>query len=188
MSDGAVILILELSGIANYLNLFNSKSTPPMKDNVKSLRENPEDDLKEVLLVQASQESQYGLPIKGLKRIEKIMKNRIERTGKQFKLQYNDQIIPLWSLCSLLSGDIETHLDETSPYAYVIVFANDNELFGYMVDHVEDIKSINYNKLQITSRGKVLGTTVLQGKITEIVDMNEIFGECSQKIKQRNAS
>jgi len=180
MSDGSIVIILDLVGLANYLQITNSceadlvKNIPNKNHDVRSLDE------IEILTVESDESARFGIPVENLKRIERIPYAKIESSGKQLFLQYFDKIMPIWDLKSIIDSK-NRQLNNQKNY-FLVVIEYDGEWLGFMVDEVEDIQIIDKKTIKKSSRDEIQGVLVVKGKITEIVDINLLSSRCKDII------
>jgi two-component system chemotaxis sensor kinase CheA len=131
-----------------------------------------------------------ALPLSSVSRLEEFPRSALERVGPQNVVQYRDEILPLLDVSQLLRqrrrrarnqqfdrrrrATHDTAVEERSSLP-VVVCTNKGQRVGLVVDRILDIAEET-----LVSRGKahrpgVLFTAVIQGRVTEFLDVNRIL-------------
>jgi two-component system chemotaxis sensor kinase CheA len=171
LGDGRVIMILDPNALARH-------SGEAMLDNGKLRNETRQQQIFEqreipFLVFSAVDDTPKAVPLDLVSRLENIPPSQIEHSGDAFLLQYRGELMRLFSL----SGSLEKN--EEGNYS-IIVFNYEGKLLGLVVRQILDIVS---GKMDIKLSGHapyVIGSMVLSGKTTDILDagavMLEAFG------------
>ncbi|MFO0670929.1 MAG: chemotaxis protein CheW [Polyangiaceae bacterium] len=175
MGDGRVALILDVLGLAQRANLAGARAR------VERAREEraPEEDKETLLLFRAGEAPKQGddgrcmaVPLSMVARLEEFPRERIERAGRRPVVQYRGEIMPLIDLGELLAQKKAGNGDEP---LQVIVTAHGSRSVGLVVDRIVDIVE---ERLAVKDKGRqkgVLGAAVVQGKVTELLDIEGII-------------
>jgi two-component system, chemotaxis family, sensor kinase CheA len=162
MGDGAVIMILDPNGLVQTIgNLGDAHN-----DNIAGLNESAAqgEERSTLLVFRAGNGSPMAVPLALITRLEEIDVDRIEMAGGQRLVQYRGKLMRLVQG----SDDMEMRPSGNQP---VVVFSQGNFTVGLMVDQIIDIVD---EKLDISFAGAkagIIGSAVLRGKATDIVDV-----------------
>jgi len=130
---------------------------------------------KEMLLIfQISEHSRMAIPLSQVTRLEKFPCRQIEYSGNQHVIQYREQILPLVYLADILK-DSSTKINNKDGMLQVVVHSTSNSSIGLVVPRILDIVEENITIKNQASRQGVLYSTVIQGKVTEMLDMKNII-------------
>ncbi|KTD32380.1 chemotaxis histidine kinase [Legionella moravica] len=172
MGDGKISLILDVMGLARKAGLLpnnmQSKKIPHQR------QEAAESGQKQtLLLLRSGSQSLMAVPLSKVDRIEEFYESSIETAGKQEVVQYRNSIMPLVRLDQFIDG--HSNASEKREKVQVIVYSRSQRNFGLIVDHVYDIVEGTFVlDKQITRKG-VSGTAVVENKVTEILDVENII-------------
>jgi len=165
MGDGRVALILDVLGVALAGNLLSQERVRRLKHVGASDRDTRK---KYAMLVFRINENERGaVPLKAVARLEEIPRSRIEHSGGDEVVQYRGSIMPLLRIAPAL-GHPERPATETEQ---VIVFQKRNRTVGIIVDGIEDVVNDHIEVHRPLERVGVTGQAVLQGRVTELVDL-----------------
>ena len=167
LEDGAVIMILDPTGIARHAGLDTARK--------EAARSAAEDDPAggsrlDMLLVQAGIGAPKALPLSLISRLETFATERLEMSGDRIMVQYRDDLMPIISLDEMLdlrALAVTADGDATHP---VLVFDNGGKPVGLMVEKILDVVNIDLAIQLGTDRQGVLGTAIIAGRATDIVD------------------
>jgi len=90
-------------------------------------------------------------------------------------VQYRGEIMPLLRISRLLQ-ESATGGDSLQ----VVVFSSHGRSLGLVVDHIEDITDEAVEVRDDEQRGFLLGSAVIQQKVTDIVDLSQVVAQASQ--------
>jgi two-component system chemotaxis sensor kinase CheA len=167
LEDGAVIMILDPTGIARHAGLDTAR-----KD---ATRQAQDDDVAvcsriDMLLVQAGIGAPKALPLSLISRLETFDADRLEVTGGRVVAQYRDELMPIVSLDDTVDMEqLALHGDKAASHP-VLVFENGGKPIGLMVGKILDVVNIELNVELGTDRQGVLGTAIIAGHATDIID------------------
>ncbi|MEH1845833.1 MAG: chemotaxis protein CheA [Nostoc sp.] len=193
LGDGTVALIIDVVGLANRTGI-TAKQKQLLSENGANSQEQTADRQK-ILLFEGPEGARMGIPLAIALRLEEILASAVEKVGNQDVLQSYGQILPLIDLqkifadCDAFStrryanGGLRqrNHLHDqalatvaetlqiiiVSPYAELSV--------ALVVERILDIVEEPLTIKGISSRPGVLFCAVIQGKITEILDIETVI-------------
>jgi two-component system chemotaxis sensor kinase CheA len=96
----------------------------------------------------------------------------VERAGDRDVVQYRGDIMPLLYLGDLFGAGRPAADRETLE---VVVYTDQGRSVGVVVDHVVDIVEETIQIKTATHRSGIIGNTVLQGKVTELLDVEQVI-------------
>jgi two-component system chemotaxis sensor kinase CheA len=105
-------------------------------------------------------------------RLEEIPAASVERAAGREVVQYRGDILPLIDVESMLSGTGRAH--RASPLQ-VIVYAEHGRSVGLIVAQILDTVETSLANRQRSTRDGVLGSAVVQGKVTDILDVAAVI-------------
>ena len=161
LGDGAVIMILDPNGIARAVNIVSGgagRATPiTSKSGTKS-----EDEMS-ILVFRAGSKAPKAVPLGLVARLERIPAARIEHANGRFVTQYCGKLMPLVPF----ADDFTT---EERPDCPVLVFTEGDRSVGLLVDEIVDVVDDTLIVEMGGAHPGVLGTAVVNGAATEVVD------------------
>ena len=161
LGDGSVIMILDPNGIAAATGEITVTNHDEPRENRTATGRS--DERTALLVFRAGTEEPKAVPLALVARLEEIAIDTIEVSNGQPVVQYRGQLMPLLSV----AGDFTRRTEGRQP---VLVFTDRDHSMGLMVDEILDIVEENLNIEITTSVEGVIGSAVLAGKATEIID------------------
>jgi two-component system chemotaxis sensor kinase CheA len=125
-----------------------------------------------LLMFDVGNAQRMAMPLGIVDRLEEFRRERIERAGATRVVQYGNQILRLLHLEEVL-GKPAPALDQDT--FQVVVHSRDGKAVGLVVDRIADIVQDCVVIDPSVRRPGVLGAAVLQGNVTEIVDIAEAW-------------
>jgi len=178
LGDGNVIMILDPNGIATAMGETMGADTNTEDAAAARARERVAAERMAILLFRAGSEEQKAVPLALVARLEEVELNTIEENDGQLVVQYRGQLMPLISI----NRDFKR---ETEGRQHVVVFTDGDQSMGLMVDEIVDIVEDRLNVELSSDKEGVLGTAVISGKATEIIDtacyLKRAFGNWFRK-------
>lgn len=171
MGDGRVALILDLLGVASLAGVSTS-STRTNRDMVAAA-ELERMAQRESILVVGIGERRFALPLALVARLEEFSVTEVHWAGDQQVVHYREQILPLVSVASRLGVPSNSH-EATS--LQVLVCGTDERAIGLIVDDIYDIVDDKLEFSERTNTYGVMGTAVLHGEITDVLDLSVLVG------------
>jgi two-component system chemotaxis sensor kinase CheA len=177
LGDGRVVMILDPAGIGAIANVRHDAARDPARDlipaHVADTAPTPAStDTELLLLFDDGTGSQRAVPLARVARLEDVLVDHIERADGHLLLQYRGALLPI---VPLTPEDVAIEADASVPVAGetqpIIVFDDGVTSLGLAVHAIRDIVEDRV-ALEITpSRPGVLGTAVIAGRATEVVDI-----------------
>jgi two-component system chemotaxis sensor kinase CheA len=167
MGDGKVALILDVMGLAQHANLIAEVRDRAVAGSVKAAEK--VDERQTLLLFNAGQNERMAIPLSMVARLEVFPRVQVERSGDQEVIQYRGQILPLIQVANYLS-----HADATPVQAdpvQVIVYSEAGRSVGLLVSKINDIVHEAVTVKRGGSRDGILGSAVIQDKVTDLLDV-----------------
>jgi two-component system, chemotaxis family, sensor kinase CheA len=181
MGDGQVALILDVLGLAQRANVISEIRDRSVGDKTAEagIRH---DDGESLLLLRGPDDGRMAMPLSLVARLEEFARSAIENAGGRHVVQYRGQILPLIHLSAALSerrqeprnADPATPADADEKIQ-VVVYADQGRSVGLVVDRILDIAHEAVKVRKHSGRHGTLGTMVVQGRVTEMLDLKGII-------------
>lgn len=179
MGDGRVALILDVLGLAQRAHVVSERRETGLGD-ASAQAPAGQRDRQLLLLVESAAGDRMALPLSGVARLEKFTRSAIERAGYRNVVQYRGQIMPLLDLSQALadnggwasSGNGYAAEHETLE---VVVQTSRGGSIGLVVDRIVDIVEETGAIQALKSGAGVIGTAVVQGQVTQLLDLDQII-------------
>ena len=166
LGDGAVIMIIDPNGIAKALGAAGSASHEISEENAAA-RANAAEQLTSLLVFRAGSAQPKAVPLGLVTRLEELATDKIELSNGRYMVQYRDQLMPLVQM--------EGVSVQTSGSQPILVFADDGRSMGLVVDEIIDIVEERLNIEVAGSRDGILGSAVIKGQATEVIDVGHFL-------------
>jgi len=166
MGDGRVALILDVFGIAAAAGLSAGDAEGALEadDTVGE-----SDEAQSLLVFNLQDDQRMAMPLDIVDRLEEFRTDQIERAGGQPVIQYRDKILRLVDTGEVV-GNPGPPTDKD--VLQVVVHSRNGHALGLVVDHIADIVQERIVLDPSVRRPGVLGATILQGNVTEILDVD----------------
>lgn len=172
MGDGKVALILDVLGLASKSTIV-SKDANRMGYHSSTSAANAQLTPTRQMVLCSSEDRRLALPISQVARLEKIPVKEIERTDNREVVQYRNSILPLIRLCESLG--IRDTTPSSDGLMDVIIYEEHARTYGLVVNRIVDIVDATIEELQPCNHKALLGSTIIHGHVTEIVDLPAII-------------
>ncbi|MEY4513062.1 MAG: hypothetical protein RLZZ450_5184 [Pseudomonadota bacterium] len=169
MGDGRVALILDVAGLAERAGVGNTDRR--LAQEAATQRDRAPVALEQLLLFRSGRTVRMAIPLSAVARLEEFSRTRVERVGGEEVVQYRGEILPLVHLSELF-GEPRVENDMLQ----VLVHASGDRSVGFVVDAIEDVISQEIVASRRGGRPGTLGSAVIQGKVTEILDAVAVRG------------
>lgn len=166
LGDGAVIMIIDPNGIAQALGTSAAAQHEISGENA-AMRSASSEQPTSLLVFRAGSTQPKAVPLALVTRLEEIAADKIELSNGRYMVQYRDQLMPL-----VLMEDVSVHISGSQP---ILVFADDERAMGLVVDEIIDIVEERLNIEVASSREGVLGSAVVKGLATEVIDVGHFL-------------
>jgi len=166
LGDGQVALILDVIGLSRVARVF----TETREREVTAVREAGAAGVakKRLLLFTLDETHRVAIDLATVGRLEKFPRHLIERAGQREVVQYRDEIMNLVRLSEWLGYADDGVEGDT---LHVVVHSANGRSVGLVVGRILDIVE-DVVRLQVDgAREGVLGRAVIQGRVTELLDV-----------------
>jgi two-component system, chemotaxis family, sensor kinase CheA len=167
MGDGRVALILDVFGIAATLGMRSGAAEAPL-DELDTL-DQPDSEKQALLVFNLENAQRMAMPLDIVDRLEEFQSDRVENAGGYQVIQYREKILSLLHLDDVVGNPRSTTKKDV---LHVVVHSRNGKTVGLVVDHIADIVQDHISVDASVRRPGVLGSAVLQGSVTEILDVN----------------
>ncbi len=166
LGDGQVALILDVIGLARETRVFSGlrdRTVAPAREAAAG-----EGAKLRLLLFTLDETHRVAIDLATVGRLEKFPRERVEHAGQREVVQYRNHIMNLVRLSDCLgyapdAGDHES--------LHVVVYSDHGRNVGLVVGRILDIVE-DVVQLQVDgARAGVLGRAVIQGRVTEMLDV-----------------
>jgi two-component system chemotaxis sensor kinase CheA len=180
LGDGRVALILDVVGLAQRAHVAGAESERLPAETAPAAE--AAEERRSLLLFGSEDDGRLAIPLASVDRLEEFPAAATEATGDQRVVQYRGEIMPLVDVASLLperrrsprrrpgrrpvtgvDGARDHHLQ-------VVVHRSAGRRIGLLVERIHDIVE-DHLDLAPPSRAGVLGTVVVHGRVTEVLDL-----------------
>ena len=170
LGDGSVIMIVDPNGAAQAIGAALAVSDAARRE-VESTIEHVEtaNNTTSLLMFRAGSPALKAVPLSLVTRLEEIDCRKIEFSNGRQMVQYRGQLMPLVRIneeVKVKSGDA------TQP---MLVFSDSIHSMGLVVDEIVDIVEERLNIEVSSERPGVLGSAVIRGQATEVVDVGHFL-------------
>jgi two-component system, chemotaxis family, sensor kinase CheA len=181
MGDGRVALILDVLGIAQSSNVVNEVRARALAEKEKeSVADQGEK--QTLLLFTGPGDGHMAVPLDRVGRLEEFPISTVERAGGVEVVQYRGEILPLMFLSEMLE-ERRSHSRLAAAPAKIanpdklqgIVYSAEGKRVGLVIDQILDIVDETIKVKSQASRLGVLYTAVIQGRVTELLDMPSLL-------------
>ena len=179
MGDGRVALILDVLGIGQLSGVVQESREQTKADTQQ--KDRSDNDRQTFLLFRAGPYERLCVPLSLVARLEEFARSKVERAGGQHVVQYRGKILLLASLTPILQGASDEAGEFPDP-VQVVVFSNGERSIGIVVDQILDIVQESIAVREPSQRKGMLGSAVIGGKVTDILDLQAILEEAEQYV------
>ncbi|HEU5047307.1 MAG TPA: chemotaxis protein CheW [Rickettsiales bacterium] len=166
LGDGSIIMILDPNGLARATG---EQEIAGGRDAVADMKQAALDmNMVNFLLFKAGKGAPKAVPLELVSRLEKIDMTTVEMAGDRPVVQYRDDLMRL----RMMEDKVPVPESGTKE---VIVFTYDGKTLGLVVDEIIDIVKANYDIKMATSEKGFMGSIVIEGKTTDIVDVSHLL-------------
>ncbi|MGE0042040.1 MAG: chemotaxis protein CheW [Vicinamibacterales bacterium] len=170
MGDGHVALILDVLGIAQQAGVVSEVRAGRIAESDGPLQRGEDEGAGSWLLFQVRGHERMAIPLALVDRLEEFPASEIERSAGQPVVQYRGDIMPLVSLSASLDADADEAPQQ------VIVFSEAGRRYGLVVDRILDIAAEAISVTRTAETAGVKGSAVIQGRVTDLVDVYALLG------------
>ena len=173
MGDGQVSLILDILGIAQRARVVSetrdrSEAAAPVEQDDLSVTER-----RTLLLVEVGEDRRAAIDLAEVERLEEFDVSAIEWGGGREVVQYRNAILPLLRLSDALG--VMAAFDESASMDVVVHTVHGHSV-GIVVGKILDIVEQEVRFDQLDDRPEVMGSVVVQGRVTDVLDARALVG------------
>jgi two-component system chemotaxis sensor kinase CheA len=177
MGDGKVALILDVLGLAQRANVVNEvrdravveKDEAPLVGLTDAGRRNA------VLLFQYGESGRIAIDLGLVARLEEFPRDAVEIAAEQEVVQYRGEIMPLVRVSDVLGQKCDLAARKDQESFHVVVYTHNGQSIGLVVDRILDIVEEAFVMQTQTGRKGVLGSAVIQKRVTDILDVQGLI-------------
>ncbi len=179
MGDGKVALILDVLGLAQRASVVTEAREHNLGE--KSATREAVIEKRRYLLFAGPGGSRMAMPLDTLARLEELPANEVEKAGKQWVAQYRGEILPLINLEFALEErrrtrhEVKLRSTDSDAPLQVLVCNHEGRNVGLVVEEILDIVEDAAEKKYPASRPGVLYSTVIEERVTELIDIPAIL-------------
>jgi len=166
MGDGRVALILDVQDLARQAGVCRDRIDRGRSEK-KAIAHGTWEEKQTLLLSTIRGGVTIAVPLSTVARLEELPVSQIDRSNGECVVMHRGRILPLIDLADLST----IPSDETVP---VIVYADGERTIGLIVQRILDVVAETVSVERVGSRPDTVGAAIIQGKITDLIDLAAI--------------
>lgn len=170
MGDGRVALILDVLGIAEHVGMALARQGRSAVDDGLDAAHR-DGDARRLLMLRVG-DRRVALPVDAVARLEEFHPDQVEITGSGPVVQYRGEIMHLVDVARQIG--VPSSRSEAAPFE-VVVYSNGNRQIGIVVDEITDVVEEAIQIENANTTGSYLGSAVIQGRVTDILDVEAVL-------------
>lgn len=184
LGDGKIALIVDVIGLSQRAGVLSQMQNRLSRFKTVKIQEQ-EDNSQTILLFQGPNDARLAIVLTLETRIEELPRSTIERTGNQYVVQYRGKILSLIDLHTVfpasnqqstpLDGTFSANKNEDDKIQVVVLFFDEEHSIGIVMERIIDVVEQAITITSSASRPGVLLCAVIQGQVTEILDVVSII-------------
>jgi chemotaxis protein histidine kinase CheA len=176
MGDGRVVLILDVVSLAERAHVVREGRHHASTDSevVPAPGRAATQERKPLLVLQHGEGSRLAIDLAAVTRLEEFPPDAVEFSGEQRTVQHCGRIMPLFRLSEVLGGKNNVTGTTAEPLEVVVVEGEGGSV-GLIADRILDIADEAFAMDPRTGRTGVLGSAVIQQRVTDIVDVPDLL-------------
>ncbi len=167
LGDGSVILIIDPNGVADAVGTAD-KSRDQLTDEAETQRGDATEQAVSMLIFRAGTLQPKAVPLSLITRLEEIDVAKVEISNGRHLVQYRGHLMPL------VPVNEEVRVKEQGVQS-LLVFSDESRSLGLVVDEILDIVDDRLDIQVGSDRPGVLGSAVIKGQATEIIDVGHFL-------------
>jgi two-component system chemotaxis sensor kinase CheA len=173
MGDGKVALILDVLGLAQRANVVNEvrDRVAVAEEEVASVSSTSKTNRSTALLFQYGENGRMAIDLSLVARLEEFPRSLVEVSGGCEVVQYRGQIMPLLRVSEVLQTHCRKDSETDHDSVQVVVYTQRGRSIGLVVDRILDIVEESFVIQPESGRRYVLGSTVIQARVTDVLDV-----------------
>ncbi len=184
MGDGQVALILDVLGVAQRAGVVSHLKTATISQADASQTQRDAQNVLTLLLFRVGDRDRMAIPLDLVARLEEFPASQIERSGDLEVVQYRGEILPLVSVADFF----ETPAAPADQPRQVIVFSEGGRSIGLIVRQILDIVSESLTVSRAATRPGVLGSAVVQQRVTDLLDVHAVIASALPEFTPRSVA
>ena len=169
LGDGSVIMIVDPNGVALEIGTTVAASTAAHDEaTTESGRSGSSGSTTSLLVFRAGSAAPKAVPLSLVTRLEEIDGRKIELSNDRHMVQYRGQLMPLVRV----NNEVRVKGEGTQP---LLVFSDGGRSMGLVVDEIVDIVEENLDIQVGSDQQGILGSAVVRGQATEILDIGHFL-------------
>ncbi|MBZ5687775.1 MAG: chemotaxis protein CheW [Acidobacteriia bacterium] len=182
MGDGKVALILDVLGLAQRASVVNEVRDHAVveTDDQQSHGVSGTARRNTVLLFQQGENGRIAIDLSLVARLEEFPRDAVEIAADQEVVQYRGQIMPLIHVSDVLESTRRKRDVDAGESLQVVVYTQNGRSVGLVVDRILDIVEESFTQQPQSGREGVLGTAVIQRRVTEVLDVPGLIAAASK--------
>lgn len=178
LGDGSVIMILDAQGLASQVT--QSELADHGAAHAEQVQDSAQVVQSELLCFNLDGAGRKAVPLSLIHRLEQVELSKIEKVGGRLTLQYTERLMPIIFLRELTEAEQKSVRQKP-----LLVFEDHGFLLGIVVDQVLDI-CLAPPQYDLDGAGVgYLGSAILDGKATEILDLAYFLAQQHPKLFER---
>jgi two-component system, chemotaxis family, sensor kinase CheA len=161
LGDGSVIMIIDPNGIAKTVGGTGGQHTA---EEIDTKQRGSTEEATSLLIFRAGSAQPKAVPLSLVTRLEELDTKKIEMSNGRPLIQYRGQLMPLIRV----NDEVKIRTEGTQP---LLVFSDEGRSMGLVVDQIMDIVEDRLNIEVPSETPGVLGSAVIKGQATEILDV-----------------
>jgi two-component system chemotaxis sensor kinase CheA len=166
LGDGAVIMIIDPNGVAQAIG--STVTSQMIVDAAHSRVEDDSEQATSFLVFRAGSTQPKAVPLSLITRLEEIDARKIELSNGRHMVQYRGQLMPL----IVMNTHVSVKGEGAQP---LLVFSDGARSMALVVDEIIDIVEDRLAIQVASDVPGVLGSAVIKGQATEIVDVGHFL-------------
>ncbi|MBZ5590369.1 MAG: chemotaxis protein CheW [Acidobacteriia bacterium] len=188
LGDGSVALILDIVGLAQRAHVLADADQRVVAARARTTEEA---ERQQVLLFRGPESGRMVIPLEKVARLETFPISAVERVGGREVVQYRGGILPLLRVPSPFVADRDRARlgggGEIQDRLHVVVFTEEGRQLGLVVDEILDIVEEHFAVEGVGVREGVLGSAIVKGRVTELLDVRRIIGAAQVPTQRRGS-
>jgi len=177
MGDGKVALILDVMDLAQASNVVSEVGRRSFAETQETEDHGDTED-QMVLLFQCGARGRMAIPLTDVARLEEFDADTIEQVDAMDVVQYRGDILPLIRVSEVFNEPplvTDGDADQDAKSLQAVVYNENGRNVGLVVDNILDIADASFSSKGQASRPGVDFTAVINGKVSEFVDVTYVI-------------
>ena len=168
LGDGSVIMILDPNGVAQAFGSHVGTDVEASKEEAAKQALPEEQNTVSLLIFRAGSPEPKAVPLSLVTRLEEFEIEQIEFSNGRDMVQYRGSLMPLVQVNHM----VQRRTEGSQP---MLVFSDAGRSMGLVVDEIVDIVDEQLDIEVSSETPGILGTAVIKGKATEIIDVGHFL-------------